>query len=533
LNSIVREVKRFTESQLALIKKLTEIGVALSAEKNLYRLFEMIVEEAREFSHADGGTLYIMSDDEEELRFTIVQNDTLKVRMGGTGAEITWPPVKLRNPDGSPNYANVSAYVALSGKVVNIPDVYTAEGFNFAGTKRFDGQTGYRSKSMLVVPLKDHEGETIGVLQLLNAKDPNTGEVISFSTECQRVTESLASQAAIALSNNRLIHELELLLESFITSTASAIDEKSPYTGGHVRRVAELTMAIAYKINEMREGPFASVTFDADQLKELRMAAWLHDLGKITTPEHIIDKATKLQTVYDRIELLKTRFEVIKRDYEIQALKENCTSTGRADEEDSTLSQRIAELESEMDFLERVNWGGEIMADEMIEKLKKIALRRWDFGGKPYPLITEEELYNLSIRKGTLTEEERDIINNHAMVTHKMLSKLPFPKKLRNVPLYAAAHHEKLDGSGYPFGLKGEEIPLQAKIIALADIFEALTAKDRPYKKGNTLSSALKVMSFMVKDNHLDADLFNLFLQEKIYLDYARQELLPEQIDMA
>ncbi len=300
------------------IKRLTEIGLALSAEKNINRLMEMILSEARAFTNADGGTLYIMSDDESKLIFTIIQNDSINVRMGGTKGRITWPSVKMKNDDGSPNHSNVSSHAAITGEAVNIDDVYSAKGFNFSGTKKFDRENGYRSKSMMVVPMRNHENEIIGVLQLINALDPKTGEVISFSPESQEMTLSLASQAAVALTNNQLIHDLESLLESFIKTIAAAIDEKSPYTGGHIRRVAQLTMAIAHKINEVKSGPFADTGFSADQLKELRMAAWLHDMGKITTPEHVIDKAKKLQTVYDRFNEIKARMEIIKKDYLIK-----------------------------------------------------------------------------------------------------------------------------------------------------------------------------------------------------------------------
>ena len=541
LNNLVHDVKNFTESQLTLIRRLTQIGVALSAEKNIDRLLEMIVDEAQNFTCADGGTLYIMSDDESALHFAIVQNRTLKTHMGGTGGKITWPSVILKNPDGSPNFANVSAYAAISGQVVNIPDVYDAEGFNFQGTRKFDADTGYRSKSMLVVPMRNHENDTIGVLQLLNAQEPLTCKVINFSNECQQMTESLASQAAIALSNTRLIHDLENLLESFISSIASAIDEKSPFTGGHVQRVAKLSLTIAEKINNMTEGPYADVCFDEHPMKELRTAAWLHDIGKITTPEYVVDKATKLETIYDRIETLKTRFEVIKRDHELKVLEDRLARHyAHSDESGSETSgmetdgkndEFSRKLEEDINFLFNANTGGEFMADEMIEKVKEIASRKWMYDGDECPMLTENEVYNLTIRRGTLTTEERDIINNHAKVTHKMLSQLPFPKKLKNVPLYAAAHHENINGTGYPFGLKGDEISLQSRILALADIFEALTAKDRPYKKGKTLSEALDIMSFMVKDGHIDKDLFELFIREKIYLDYAKRELSPQQIN--
>ncbi len=533
LNKLVYDVQEFTELQMDHNRRLTQIGVALSAEKNLERLFEMIIEEAMNFTNADGGTLYLKSDDEEKLVFTIVRNETLNVRMGGTGGKITWPPVELLADDGTPNYANVSAYAALSGSVVNIPDVYDAEGFNFEGTKKFDATTGYRSRSMLVVPMRNHENDIIGVLQLLNARDQATNEAVNFSCEYQMMTESLASQAAVALTNNRLIAELQNLLESFIKTIASAIDEKSPYTGGHIRRVADLTVTVAGKINESGEGPFAAVRFSDDELRELRMAAWLHDVGKIVTPEYVVDKATKLETIFDRIEILKTRFEVIRRDYLLERVKRGSNealseNTGIDIEDDKFLDK----LEDDYNFLVQANVGGEFMSDDKIERLKIIAQRHFKSDGKTQPLLSEDEVSNLSIRRGTLTDAEREIINNHAMVTMKMLSQLPFPKKLKNVPIYAATHHEKLDGSGYPWGWKADQLSLQSRILALADVFEALTARDRPYKKGKTLSEVMKIMGFMVKDRHIDADLFDLFVKERIHIDYARQELPERQVDI-
>ncbi len=510
------------------IKSMIKIGVALSGEKNIDRLLEMILNEASKFTNADGGTLYIMSDDETELLFAIIQNDSLGVRMGGTGGKITWPAVKLKNIDDSPNHSNVSAYVAISGEAVNIADVYDTDGFNFEGTKKFDQDNGYRSQSMLVVPMRDHENEIIGVLQLLNAQDQATGAVVSFSLESQEMTLSLASQAAVALTNNRLISDLGNLLESFIKTIATAVDEKSPYTGGHVRRVAQLTMTIADKINKKNVGPFASVKFSEDQMRELRMAAWLHDVGKITTPEHVVDKSTKLEKVYDRITDVKTRFELLKCEYQ-QAMREaKNNETGDLPEK---MEREIKILDEEYHFLVKTNRGSEFAGDEMIERIKKIGQRKWSANGQIMPLLTEDEIYNLSVRRGTLNDEERNIINNHAAVSYKMLSELPFPKKMRHIADYAAAHHEKLDGTGYPLGLKADQLFLQSRIIAIADIFEALTAKDRPYKKDKTIAESLKIMESMVKDKHIDPDLFELFIQEKIYENYMLQEFELQQED--
>lgn len=516
----------FSEKRIMQIRKLTQIGRALSAERSIERLLEMIVQEAREFTGADGGTLYIMSDDETELQFAIVQTESLSVRMGGTGGKITWKPVRLIKPDGSPNHENVSAHVALTGKTVNIPDVYAAGGFDFRGTRNFDKQTGYRSKSMLVVPMKNHENDIIGVLQLLNARDEKQGVVASFSAECQELTESLASQAAVALSNNRLIHNLEVLMESFIRAIATAIDEKSPYTGGHVRRVAELTMAIARKINDATDGPYADVRFSDDQMKELQTAAWLHDVGKVTTPEYVVDKATKLETIFDRIELLRLRFELCGLQARLRRLNNDAGVESAATDNDEGMEPLLRE---EFRFLSEANRGSERMSEEMMERVRTIAARTWTLDGKTEPLLSPEEVENLNIRQGTLSAKERDVIQNHAAMTYKILSQLPFPKKMKHVPDYAAAHHETLNGRGYPRGLDVTRLPLQPRILALADIFEALTAKDRPYREGKTLSEALHILTMMVKDGHIDPDLFELFQKEEIPLDYVRRELSLQQ----
>ncbi|MCX5854705.1 MAG: HD domain-containing protein [Deltaproteobacteria bacterium] len=533
LLKLVSDVKGFTEMQLDQIRRLTQIGSALSAERNLDKLLEMIVDEARAFTSADGGTLYIMSDDETELHFAIVQNNSLNIRMGGTGGKITWPSVMLKNPDGSPNHANVSAYAALTRKVVNIPDVYDAEGFNFEGTRKFDSETGYRSKSMLVVPMRNHDNDIIGVLQLLNAQFTITSEVISFSIENQKMTESLASQAAVALSNNRLIQDLENLLESIIRTIATAIDEKSPYTGGHVRRVAALTMTIAEKINKIKDGPYANVHFNDDQLKELRIAAWLHDVGKITTPEYIIDKSRKLETIYDRIETIKTRMEVIKRDHIIEMMRQQNKENGTyLNEAESIYDKFDNDLEKDFQFLLSVNGGSAMLTEEMLERINEIASRTWYMNGERQLLLNENELYNISILHGTLTGEEKEIIKNHATITYKMLSQLPFPKKMKNVSIFGAAHHERLDGKGYPLGLKGDQLPLQSRIIALADVFDALTAKDRPYKKEKTLSEAIRILELMAEEKYIDYGLFDLFIKERIHIDYGRRELTVQQIDV-
>jgi len=518
------------------IDNLSKIGAALSAEHNLPVLLQMILDEARRFTNADGGTLYMTSDDGKSLNFEIVQTGSLNIKMGGTsGNPINWYPVRLYLADGQPNHAMVSAHVGLTGEIVNIPDVYDVEGFDFTGTRAFDNKTGYRSKSMLVVPMRNHEDEIIGVLQILNAQDPLTGEVTSFSATDQRLIISLASQAAVAITNTRLIHDLENLFESFIQVIASAIDEKSPYTGGHIERVAELTMQIAHKVNEISYGKYADFFMDEDNLKELRIAAWMHDIGKITTPEYVVDKSTKLETIYDRLSIVQARFEILKRDIKINLLEKYCRPDDRPVKHDDSFlkeyAQCIKNLQDEFNFIQTANIGGEFMAPDKQEHIRQIGKNVFEIDGQKYPLLTEEEIENLCIPRGTLSDTERQVINNHVVVTIKMLEKLPYPKKLRRVPEFAGGHHEKLDGTGYPNHLTDEQLSVQAKIMALADIFEALTARDRPYKKGKTLSEAMKIMNFMARDRHIDPELFQIFVKEKIYLEYAEKHMDPSQID--
>lgn len=540
INSIINDLKKFSDDMLAHIRKLTDIGTALSAETDTRKLLEMILENAMSFTNADGGTLYSVSPDGKYLNFEIIRNNSLQVRMGGTGEKISWPPVRLLNWDKSENHTNVSAYVALTGKVVNIPDVYFVDGFDFQGTKVFDKNNKYRSQSMLVVPLMNHENEITGVIQLLNAQDRQSKSIIPFSTDAQAIALSLASQAAIAITKNTLIQELENLFESFIRTIAKAIDAKSPYTGGHIKRVADIAIMIAEKINEKKDGVFSNVTFSEDQLKELRITSWLHDIGKITTPEYIVDKATKLETKYDRIHEVLTRFEVLKRDAEIKLLRKKIALMENRDKDnqgflcqyEEEFNNEIQEIDKDVQFIREANNGTEFMSDDMVERVRTIAKNTWLNDHKEIPLLSEEEVYNLTVRKGTLTKEERDVIQDHVRLTEDMLNELPFPKKLRHVPEYASAHHETIAGTGYHKGLMGDKIPLQARILAFADIFEALSASDRPYRKAKTASEIKKIIDFMVKDKHLDKDICDLFFNDGLFQKYIAYAYSPEQIDI-
>ncbi|ADH85147.1 HD family phosphohydrolase [Desulfurivibrio alkaliphilus] len=520
------------------LAQLAAIGIALSAEHDLPVLLEKIVDEARAFANADAGTLYLLDDHGRHLEFAIIQNTTMGVRMGGSAGPITWPPVPLYI-DGAGNHTNVSSHTALTGEIVNIPDVYQAKGFDFSGTRQFDAGTGYRSVSMLLIPMQNKEGEIIGVLQLINAQDQQR-RPIPFPPEDVDLIASLASQAAVAITNVRLYRDLENLFDAFIKTIAITIDEKSPHTAGHIRRVQALTMDIAQAMNEDR-GRFRDFQLNTDELRELSIAAWLHDIGKIVTPERLVSKATKLEALHDRIALVKARYEIHKRDRQIQALRQALArqqpnpagpdnGSGPVASAFEKLEVELTALDEEQRFLEQCNLPTEHLDEKKIARLQEIAARPCTEGNRECRL-TADELDNLSIRKGTLNDKERKIIENHVLVTHKMLSELPFPKKLRQVPQYAAGHHEKLDGSGYPFGLTADRIPLPTRIIAIADIFEALTAPDRPYKKPMPLSRALEIMESMQQAGHIDPDILAFFIEHKVYRHYAKRELSPAQQD--
>jgi HD-GYP domain-containing protein (c-di-GMP phosphodiesterase class II) len=530
------------ESLLKRLDQLNEIGVSLSRERDINRLLESILIAAKEITRADGGTLYRVTEDGQALRFEIMRTDSLGIAAGGTASEgIDLPTLPLHLADGQPNDSLVAAYAAIHHQTVNIADAYTEPNFDFSGTKQFDHRTGYRSQSFLAVPMKNHEGEIIGVLQLINSIHPETGAVVPFHMADQSLAESLASQAAIAITNRDLVIQLETLFEAFIGLINLAVDEKSQHTGGHCQRVPELTLMIADAVNEAKDGPLAEFHMSDRDRYELKIAALLHDCGKVTTPVHVVDKATKLQTLFDRVTLLQTRFEVVRRDAEIQALEAKLAAynEGSADlqarllEIELRLQAQLREIDSDSDFVKSINRGAEAMRDADIQRVHDLRNKyQWRVGdADERPFLTDDELENLSIRAGTLTAQEREIINYHIVATIKMLEQLPWPKHLKNVPEYAGGHHERMDGKGYPKGLTREQMSVQARIMGIADIFEALTAKDRPYKQGMKLSQAMQIMSKFKSSGHIDPDLFDVFTNSGVYLKYAREFLDPWQID--
>ena len=569
------------------LEKLVELGIRLSAERDSINLMETILRGAKELCNADGGTLYLRTHD-DTLRFTTMLTDSLGIFLGGTsGKDINLPPVAMYDPvTSTANHNNVASHAAISGESVNIPDAYKAEGFDFSGTKKFDESTGYRSMSFLTVPMKNRQGRVMGVLQLLNAMERETGKIIPFAKDIEGFVMALATQAAVALENSLLLEEQKALLDSFIELIASAIDAKSPYTGGHCARVPQVAKWLAEAACASDAEPFRDFALSEDDWYEFHIGAWLHDCGKVTTPEYVVDKATKLEAIYNRIHEIRTRFEVLIRDAQI-AYWQGVAEGGDEAELARQRETRLAQIRDDFTFIAKANAGSEFMDVADKERVKAIGSQTWlrhlddrlglsndeeiryartpaqalpvieplladrpehiiersdrgrPWGDNPYGfrmdipehLYNRGEIYNLCIERGTLTREERFKINDHIVQTIIMLEQLPFPRHLARVPEIAGGHHETLIGTGYPRKLKKDEMSLASRIMAIADIFEALTASDRPYKKAKTLSESLRILSFMRNDQHIDPDLFDLFLTSGVHQRYAETFLPPDQID--
>lgn len=548
IEHLFRQQRRFrllqrelSESQNEL-QRISDLGAALSNESDTEKLLDTILTSCMEMTGADAGSLYFVEKKpgaehderdyfaDKQLRFRYAKNMSRDIPLQGFVMPIT--------PQ------SIVGYVALSRAPLTLPDVYNLPAgvpYSFGG-KAFDEKWNYRMKSMLTVPMLNREREPIGVIQLMNKKrdyrvplpqnlDEWKGLVLPFTRRDELFIYSLASQAGIAYENKLLYDEQKHLLESFIKLIADAIDKKSPYTGGHCNRVPVLTEMLAKAACESQEGIFKDFNLTSEQWYELHIAAWLHDCGKITTPVHVMDKATKLETIYDRVHTVKTRFEILRRDAYIDyllALQRNGESPERLEAE---YKARLAQIDDDEKFIEHVNIGGEYLADEKIERIAKIGAQKIVIGGEERNFLTDDEIYNLSVRKGTLTPEERKIINDHIVVTIEMLEQLPFPRNLKRVPEYAGGHHEKMDGTGYPRGLRREQMSIPARIMAIADVFEALTAVDRPYKKGKTLSETMAILAKMKAEHHLDPDLLDLFVKSGVYKKYAKKFMNPDQID--
>jgi HD-GYP domain-containing protein (c-di-GMP phosphodiesterase class II) len=547
------------------ISKFLELTTALAGERKFDVLLHRVLREASDAAGAKNGVVYLFENDGVTLK------PVMQAWEAGTSGEL--PP--------SLSLADTANPVAVSIKQTGISGVHHLPADRPMGMEYLNIHFGMTPVMLVTEQLRNRAGATVGVMCLFMP-----GDARKPSQERLALVEAFAGAGAVAIDNQRLLLAQKALLESFIGLVAGAIDAKSPYTGGHCTRVPELTKMLARAACDAREGPFADFNINEDEWEALHIAGWLHDCGKVTTPEYVVDKATKLETIYDRVHEVRVRFEVLKRDAEIACWKA-IANGGNETELRAALQEQWRVLDEDYKFVATCNEGGEFMAPEKIERLKQIAARTWQrtlddrigvsweerkrmdriapvplpaveplLADKPEHLIergpldmmpadnqwgfklkvpahlyNRGEIYNLCIARGTLTEEERYKINDHIMQTIVMLSKLPFPGALKAVPELAGGHHEKMDGTGYPKRLSRDQMSVQARIMAIADIFEALTAADRPYKKGKMLSEAVKIMGFMKKDQHIDPDLFELFLTSGVYKEYADRFLKPEFID--
>jgi len=562
IKSHIKEISDLAASMSGMkstIQSFLDIASNLAGETNFNTLLATVLRELSEITMADTAILYLYDPQKTGLESVQVYKDHQVVDV--TRQVI---PTTATHPIALACH-RTSSVTRLSSEELN---------------EYFAGVAGYQGESTLIaIPLRDRKDQLAGAIALLiNATSIDQGR--------HAMAVAVSGTAAIAIENQRLIQEQKALLEAFIQLLAGAIDAKSPYTGGHCQRVPMLTKSLAQAACNENTGAFADFRLSDAEWEELHVASWLHDCGKVTTPEYIVDKATKLETLYDRIHEVRMRFEVIKRDAHIHYWKA-VAEGGNSDVLKSQRDQTLSEIDSEFAFIAECNEGGEFMSTEKMARIHQIAERKWErtlsdrigisynekerknrtpepalpvlekvlddkaehifvreehdqidshnpwgFNIKvPEHLYNRGEIYNLKVKRGTLSEEERYKINEHIVQTIMMLKRLPFPRHLSRVPEIAGGHHEKLDGTGYPRGLHGHEMDVKEKIMAIADIFEALTASDRPYKKGKTLSEALKIMSFMKKDKHIDSDLFALFLRSGVYLEYAYMFMQPEQID--
>ena len=544
--------------------KLSDLANVLATEQDMDVLLRHILTTAKELCHAEAATLYLMDKTGRQLFFSIMMNDKLKTDANGLGGA-SFPPLNLFNPQTQePNVSNIATYAALTGEIVNIADAYDTDMFDFSGTQKFDRKTGFRSKSFLTVPLKTRAGQVLAVLQLINASTP-TGETVGFSQPVQKIVEVLGIYAAAAIDNQMLSESRKAVLEAFLDIIARAIDNKSPYSGMHCQRVPVIARMLAMAAEMDTEGAFRDFELSEDEWYAFHLATWLHDCGKIATPEYILDKATKLETISNRIHEVRARFEILRRDAHIDYLKKRLAGKVPQEELLKEFSAKVAKLEDDFAFLAACNVGDVPLSDEDVERIKKIATRTyhryfdktlglsWDEHNRikdapppktnpAEPLLEDApdhifsgynrgEIHNLCIRRGTLTPEESKKINSHIDMTIEILQTVPFPSHLSQVAEYAGGHHERMDGKGFPKGLKREEMSVPARIMGMADVFEALTSSDKPYKKIKTLSEIIDIMSKMVSGGHLDPDLFQLFLKSGVYREYAEQYMKPEQLD--
>jgi len=486
------------------ITSLNRIGVALSSTNRLEELFDLIVTECRKFTNADAGSLFTIEDG--KLIFRVAQTESLEKRLGQKPSFKAFPlPMSKKS---------VAGYVAVTGEIIHTDDCYELDPEKGPGFDRsYDQKTGYRSKSMLAVPMRDENSEVIGVIQLINAMDDAKIEIIPFAEDMKELMQSIASQAAVALQNARLIAEIKNLFAAFVKYSATAIDERSPHTAGHTRRVAGMTMRIAKAISVVKDGVFAEIHFSNQELEEIWFAAWLHDIGKIAVKEAVLEKNSRIP--FDRLYWIISRLKQDLLQLEIEELKGSRCDEAVLNNEKITAAK--AQLQSDIEFLTKLNTAG-FLPPEDEARLKAITARNYqDIDGKVYPMIDDYELKNLGIIRGNLTDDEWKEMRSHVVKTRTIVKNIPFTKGLKNVADIAAGHHEMVDGSGYPLGIKGDQLPLQARIMAVADIYDALTASDRPYKKAIPFDRSIAILRDDAAKGRLDTRVVEFMIENKLY----------------
>ncbi len=525
------------------IHELNQIGMALSAEHDPGKLLELILTKSREFTSSDAGSVYLVestgqrqsllfapgtpgapmqdAQPHEQLRFKLAQNHTVEVLFREAAIDI--------------NEQSIAGYVALTGEIVNIEDAYHLPAdVPYAINRKFDEDSGYRTKSILAVPIRNQKEKIIAVLQLINAKRDFSArldsaeaieqQVLRYTPRQQEIVQSLAGQAAVALENSQLYDSIQRLFEGFVRAAVTAIETRDPATSGHSFRVANLTVALAEAVDRVDSGPYTSVRFSRDQVREIRYASLLHDFGKVGVREEVLVKAKKLYPA--QLEVIKQRFGLVKRTLENENLKSKLDYLLKNGSESYPAAQkkfdsRLAEQLGQVDeHSAAILWANEptVLPEGNFDRLLQIAnLHYEDLEGKKRPILSQEEVQMLSIRKGSLDEEERLQIESHVLHTVSFLQQIPWTNELRNVPEIARGHHEKLNGTGYPYRLSASEIPLQTRMMTISDIFDALAAADRPYKKAVSVEKALEILEQSVDDGELDRDLFQIFLSARIF----------------
>lgn len=474
------------------LRNIINIGNRLSAEKNKGKLLGDMLDTAMQLSNCDAGTLYLYKDN--LLHFMIMKTLSLNISKGEDGEPIDLPPVAMSE-------SNVCSYTAIHKEMVNIPDVYHSERFDFSGPRNYDAITGYYTKSMLVIPLENTQGEIIGVLQLLNAKNEKN-EIIPFDQEAEFVLRSLGSQTAVAFTNLIYMEEIKKQMYSFVEAFATTIDARTPYNGSHTRMVTIYAGVLADYINKLYMEGKCEEYFDENRKEQLQLAAALHDIGKMVIPLSVMNKATRLD---DKLEKVMDRFQLLTAYYELDECKKRITKEEARD--------KIDFIKSAKEFILSANSAG-FLPEESLQRVNEIAdcVYIKEDGEKIY-YLTEEERICMNIQKGTLTKEERAKMEEHVVMTAKILDKVYFNTQYKNVAKYASSHHELLDGSGYPHHRKGEELALESRILAVVDVFDALTCTDRPYKAPMPKEKAFSILHAMAEEGKLEERLVSWLAQ--------------------